>query len=188
MVEITYQMVLSTIQTVGILVGIVYYLTIMRNQQRTRELALKSQELTRKAQEQALETRQAQLFMPIYSKFYEKEFMKDFGNVVRNWEWDDYDDFYEKYGVEKNPEAWSSFIATMDYFEGIGVLVKRKLIEASLIDDLISGLVMMYWEKSESYIRESRLRRNYPQFAEFFEYLYNEVKAIAVQQHPELKT
>jgi hypothetical protein len=62
MVDLTYQMVLSTIQTVGILVGIIYYLTIMRNTQKTRELTLK-------AQEQALETRQAQLFMQWYNSF-----------------------------------------------------------------------------------------------------------------------
>jgi hypothetical protein len=60
MAEITYQMVLSTIQTVGLLVGIFYYITTMRNAQKTRELALKSQELTRKAQEHAVETRQIQ--------------------------------------------------------------------------------------------------------------------------------
>jgi hypothetical protein len=65
MVEITLPIVLQIVQTVGILVGIVYYITIMRSQQRTRELALESQELTRKAQEQTLETRQTQLFMQI---------------------------------------------------------------------------------------------------------------------------
>ena len=62
MAEITYQMVLSTIQTVGLLVGIFYYVTTLRNAQKTRELTLQSMELTRKAQEQAVETRQAQLY------------------------------------------------------------------------------------------------------------------------------
>lgn len=63
MADITYQMVLSTIQTVSLVVGVIYYITIMRNSQRTRELTLESQELARKAQEHALETRQAQMFM-----------------------------------------------------------------------------------------------------------------------------
>jgi len=35
MVEITYQMVLSTLQTIALIVGIAYYLIIMRNSQRT---------------------------------------------------------------------------------------------------------------------------------------------------------
>ena len=34
MAEITYQMVLSTLQTAGLLVGIIYYLTIMKNSQK----------------------------------------------------------------------------------------------------------------------------------------------------------
>ena len=42
MVEITSQMVLSTLQTIALIVGIAYYLTIMRNSQRTRELSLKA--------------------------------------------------------------------------------------------------------------------------------------------------
>jgi hypothetical protein len=49
MVEITLPIVLQILQTVGILVGIVYYITIMRNSQRTRELSLQAQELDLKA-------------------------------------------------------------------------------------------------------------------------------------------
>ena len=44
MVEITYQMVLSTLQTVGILVGIIYYLTIMRNSQKNQQMQLETRQ------------------------------------------------------------------------------------------------------------------------------------------------
>ena len=134
------------------------------------------------------ETRQAQLFMPIFSKFYDKEFMKDFNDITLNWEWKDFDDFMEKYGPMENPELFSAFTAWNDYFEGLGVLIKRNLIEASLIDDLISGMVMMYWDKYENIIKEIRVSFNYPQFSEYFEYLYKEIKSITEEQHPELKT
>jgi hypothetical protein len=49
MVEITLPIILQLLQTAGILVGIIYYITIMRNTQKTRELTLQSQELTHKA-------------------------------------------------------------------------------------------------------------------------------------------
>jgi len=49
MVEVTYRMVLSTLQTTGILVGIFYYIMTLNN--------------TRKSQRLTLESRQAQLFM-----------------------------------------------------------------------------------------------------------------------------
>ena len=86
MVEITLPLVLQIIQTVSLVVGIVYYLIIMRNSQRTRELTLRSQELTRKAQEQALETRQAQLFMQLYNRLNEGEFCESYGKVVYGYE------------------------------------------------------------------------------------------------------
>jgi hypothetical protein len=55
MAEITYQMVLSTFQTVGILVGIFYYVTSLRNQNKAR---------------------QAQLIARLYDKYSEPEFLR----------------------------------------------------------------------------------------------------------------
>lgn len=170
--QITFQTIFQFLQTISIMVGIAYYLMILQNQQ--------------KSQKTALDTRQAQLFMPIYAKFYDKEFMKDYVTIM-SWEWDDYDDFMLKHGAD-NLDDWSTIMAWTDYFEGLGVLVNRGLIEVSFIDDLISGMVIGFWEKYGDYIMEFRTRANYPQFAEFCEYLYVEIKSIAEQQHPELET
>jgi hypothetical protein len=54
MVEITLPIVLQLLQTAGLLVGIVYYITIMRNSQRTQQMQL--------------ETRQVQLFMQMHQQ------------------------------------------------------------------------------------------------------------------------
>ena len=62
MVEITYQMVLSTIQTASLVVGIVYYITIMRNTQRTRELTLKAQEETERARQRDMIIQRSQTY------------------------------------------------------------------------------------------------------------------------------
>jgi hypothetical protein len=181
MVEITYQMVLSTIQTIALVVGIVYYLAIMRNAQKTRELTLKSQE-------QATETRQAQLFMYIYDRWSSQEYNQHFW-ALREWEWKDYEDFTEKYGGDKHPDLIYHFSAIGTFFEGIGVLVKRGLIDPTLVDDLMSNSVVVYWEKlGESIIKERRRRDNFPQLYEWVEYLYNIIKPIRDRQHPELTT
>ena len=82
MVEVTYQMVLSTIQTASLVVGIIYYLTIMRNSQ--------------KSQQMQLETRQAQLLMQVYSKIDNPEIVRAMQEVFL-WEWNDFDDFIEKH-------------------------------------------------------------------------------------------
>lgn len=177
MVEITYQMVLSTLQTAGILVGIVYYITIMRNQQKTRELTLKAQELT-------LETRQAQLFMQIYGQWNTMEFGRQYEKSMR-MEWTDFDDFNEKYlGDIETYTAWRMMAR---FFEGIGVLVQRGLIDVTLVDDLMSGETMRFWERFQPLIEEMRTRLNWPQAVEWVEYLYEQVRSIAEEQHPELR-
>jgi hypothetical protein len=181
MVEITLPLVLQVLQTVGILVGIVYYLFIMRNSQRTRELALKAQELTLKAQEQALETRQAQLFMNIYTQVYSLEFWNHFREVSQEWDWEDYDDWYDKY--ESVPEKQNIFNAVGSYFEGMGVLVKRNFIDVTFVDDLLSGPLMSLWQKFEPVILEERRRKNAPTIWEWFGYLYDRVKEVAEKEH-----
>ena len=65
MVEITYQMVLSTLQTIALVVGIIYYLIIMRNSQRTQQMQL--------------DTRRAQLFTQLYSEFSRPENLRLYG-------------------------------------------------------------------------------------------------------------
>jgi hypothetical protein len=176
MVEITLPIMLQILQTAGILVGIAYYLVIMRNTQKTRELALN-------AQEQTLETRQAQLFMQLYSQWtggIRKQWEK-----MRLWEWDDYDDYMEKFG---DLESHMDVMTVGAFFEGIGVIVKRKLIEPSFVDDLFSGAIIRFWEKTHDIAMELRERLNYPQTYEHVEYLYHQIKPIVEQQHPELKT
>lgn len=171
MVELT--ILRDCIAIFGVIAGFSYYVLTVRATQRN--------------QQQALETRQAQLFMPLYAKLNDKEFMKDFGTML-TWQWDSYEDFMNKYGPFTNLEAWSIVTACIDYYEGIGVLVKRNLIDISFIDDLMSGLIIMSWDKLSDYIYGWREVRNYPQFGEYFEYLYTEIKAIAEEQHPELKS
>jgi hypothetical protein len=37
-------------------------------------------------------------------------------------------------------------------------------------------------------VKEARVRENWPQLLEWIEYLYNQIKPIVEEQHPELKT
>jgi len=73
------------------------------------------------------------------------------------------------------------------YLEGLGLLVRRRLIDPSFVDDLISGIITRYWEKFALITIEQRKRLNYPQLGEWVEYLYNQIKPIVEEQHPELK-
>jgi hypothetical protein len=163
--------VLSFIQAFGIIVGVAYYIMNIQNNQRNQQLQL--------------ETRQAQLFMPIYSTYHNDEYLKAWMEIMK-WKYEDYDDYMAKYSSEANPEAYIMYRKVFGYLEGVGVLVRRGLIDPSLVDDLMSGAIVSYWEKFEPFIVERRRRLNWPQVGEQIEYLYNQIKPIAERQRREL--
>jgi hypothetical protein len=109
-------------------------------------------------------------------------------NEPMEWEFNDFEDFWEKYGRKNNPEAFSLRGSVGGYFEGMGVLVQRGLIDITIADDLISGVITSFWDKFGPIYLGMRKRLNYPQYGEWVEYLYNQIKPIVEEQHPELKT
>jgi hypothetical protein len=74
------------------------------------------------------------------------------------------------------------------YLEGMDVLVRRGLIDPFLVDDLMSGAIIQFWEKFNPIIMEYRRRRDWPQIGEQIEYLYNQIKPIVERQRRELET
>jgi hypothetical protein len=193
MVDVTYQIVLSTLQTLALLVGIFYYVMTLRNQQRNQEISLKnqeislknqeltlqSQELSRKALEQAAETRQAQLFMDFYKLDTSLEFGKNVMELIWLWTWDDYDDLVKKYGpVSGSVDNYNKMISICLHFDGLGVQVKNCLMNIENVYDLYSNRLIPFWEKFAAVIIEARRRSNAPQIYEHFEWLYYELMKI----------
>jgi hypothetical protein len=179
MAEITLPIVLQILQTIGIFVGIVYYITIMRNTQRTRELTLK-------AQEQTLESRQTQIFMQIYQQLNSEETYKSFMELV-NLDLKDNDEYLQKYDSSVNPAHYAKRAYIWYSYNTIGELLRMGIIEPDLIDRLLLGaMVIMMWEKWEHIIRETRVRENIPDIWEGFEYLYDEMKKFrSMKGYPE---
>ena len=175
---VALEIVALVLTGLGLAASIIYYANILNNANKTRELQLKSQEL-------ATETRQAQLFMQIYATYHSEEYIKAFEEIMR-WEYTGYDDYMSKYGADVNPEAYLMYRKVFGYLEGIGVLVRRGLIDVSLVDDLMSGFVIGFWEKLGPYMVERRRQMDWPQIGEQIEYLYNEVKPIVERQRREL--
>ena len=157
MVEITYQMVLSTLQTLSIMVGIGYYVLTLRNQDKAR---------------------QAQLFMQLYNRFVDPEFLD---HIVEPWtrEWDDIDDFRQKYLEGEYPR---DLVILMNFFEGFGVLLKKGLIDGDLLYEQIPTNAYTVWERYEPWAKWVREEANYPQYMRPLEYLANEMKKIAISR------
>ncbi|MHA2303349.1 MAG: hypothetical protein ACXACD_20590 [Candidatus Thorarchaeota archaeon] len=119
-----------TLQTLGILftgisltVAAIYYTITIRNQNRTR---------------------QAQLLWSIYDNYRSIEHRRQSSEITR-WEWEDLDDFFEKYGQMNNPEAWTLWTTKAAFFNGIGILLKNNLIDIKLLDDLLTNSVYRHW-------------------------------------------
>jgi hypothetical protein len=185
MVEITYQMVLSTLQTIALIVGIVYYLIIMRNSQRTRELTLESQELARKAQEQARETRQVQMFMQIYNESHnDPSFIEAIQKVQ---EFDIYT--YEEWNkIQENEDNRKAFSRVGFFYEGVGVLVKEGYVSIRLVALLMTIMTRQWWERIyKPWIEEGREKSKFKRWMSESEYLYDELMKY-IEEHPELKT
>ena len=167
MVEITYQMVLSTIQTISLVVGIIYYITIMRNQQKT--------------QEQQLETRQTQVFMQIYQQLSSENSYRTFMELL-NLEIIDNDEYLQKYDSSVNPDHYAKRAAIWYNYNTMGELLRMGIVERDLLVRLqLDTQVTLMWEKWEGIIRATRARENIPDIWKGFEYLYNEMKKYRVE-------
>ncbi len=196
--QVTFQTIYQFLQTMGILVGVFYYIMTIRTNQRNQEIALKnqeltlqSQELTRKSQEQALETRQAQLFMNIYNQsFANREWLNAY-NKVMSTHWDDYDEYITIADFRNPDSADTEFLEAQSYvssfYEGLGVFVKEGLVDIRMIALTMTYMTKSYWEKLAPIVYEGRKRMNYPRWLSEFEYLYD-VLMKYIEEHPELKT
>jgi hypothetical protein len=84
-------------------------------------------------------------------------------------------------------EFFKRWFSMQVFFEGVGILVNRKLVDPTFVDDLMSGPIMLVWEKYESINMGIRERYGYPQWQEWQEYLTREIQNIVQRQHPDFR-
>jgi hypothetical protein len=173
MVEISLSIVLQIVQTIGILVGIVYYLTIMRNTQRTRELSLK-------AQEEAEKNRQRDMIIQ-RSQSYSLEYIRTFNEVMLMTDWETPEEWDEKYYRTNNVEAFSKWNYITRLYEMAGLLMRQGADPDIIFAFYPEGAVINLWEQYESIVHYMRDKWG-PPFLDSLEYLYNEAK----KRQPEL--
>lgn len=141
------QEVSIAVASAGVFLAAIYYVLQIRNQSRMR---------------------QTDLIMRLYSIRDSKEFQESWKKVMAK-EFEEYKDYKKWYD-------WSDFIVVGLFFEGVGILLHRKLIDIGLVDDLFSYIIKTTWEKIRVVTEGVRKHNNAPQIYEWFEYLYNEVK------------
>ncbi len=150
-----------------------YYISTLRNAQRNQELALR-------AQEQALETRLAQLSMQIVNQ-WSQPIMVESRALFTYLELTCFEDYVKLW---QDPETTKLIGIWGSYMEGIGVLVREKHLDIRVIAGLMGGIIKTHWEKLSPYVIEMREKTKTPRAWIEWEYLYNELMRYA-EKHPE---
>jgi len=144
------------IASAGVFAAAIYYILQLRHQSRMR---------------------QTDLIVRLYSTFSGKELQEAYLETGYGMEFVDYDDFMKKYGMYGMPAKpvlplWQ----VGKFFDGIGVLLRRKLVDIGLVDELFHTEVTVIWKKVKPLIEGRRKELNQPTIYQSFEYLYNELK------------
>ena len=155
MIDITE--ISAIVAAAGVLIGVIYYILDMRNQSSVR---------------------QTDLVIRLYSTLGTKEFVENDVSIFHQ-DVGDLEGFMRKYG------SFPKFMESQDYapysmyhefFEGVGILLHKKLIDIELVDDLFSTPIITIWEKTLPITEAFREYLKRPQLSEWYEYLYNEMK------------
>jgi hypothetical protein len=136
---------MSDLQTISITVGILTAcITVIIG-------VLSFMKSNRRAEEQRqieIETRQAELFMQLYSKWTSPEFRVGLLKMYQHWSWSDFPEFQARYGAKENAEDFvAGVVVPASFYEGIGVLVERGVIDVTLVNRLLSRNILLFWER-----------------------------------------
>ena len=161
MIDITE--ISAMVAAAGVLVGVVYYVLEIRHQTILR---------------------QTDLVMRLFSTFASEDH-RTAGKKVIWIDYKDYDDYVKKYGAPNSEEPVPTAVDTVPYFyEEVGVLLSKKLIDIDLIDQLFGYNILLVGAKIMPILEEGRKRLNVPRFWTNFEYLYKEMKKREQKFHP----
>ena len=119
-------MVLSTLQTAGLLVGILYYITTLRNAQKNRMVDLVFRRMQSSDTEYQKMTRSLE---PIMTG------------------WDTVEEFYTKYGYRTEPELTVARVEVQNKLRSWGFLLKEGAVDLDFITRVHSPwYIIRFWE------------------------------------------
>jgi len=147
---ITLEQILYIIPIVALAASITYYAMVIRNQNKTR---------------------QTQLFMNLYQVYRNKEFRTIYNKLIFEMKWNSYEDYWEKYGPETNPESFNEQSTVTAFFEGVGYLVKMGELSVESIYGLLAHPIINMFEKFKETNEEYGKSAGYYPYP-YFKYLY----------------
>jgi hypothetical protein len=114
-------------------------------------------------------TRRADLVMRLYATWDSLDFQEAFHTVY----WADFHDYDSAIEILQGRRHVGTYLFT--FYDQVGVLLRRGLIDFDLVDDLLGNSARQLWEKIQPVVEEARVRSADPRLYEHFEYLYAEM-------------
>jgi hypothetical protein len=152
-IVVDIQTVSILIVSAGVLAGVIYYILDIRHQSRLRQ------------------TESVIRLSPWFNMNAEE--VQEAITQVCSIKYKNYDDYLEKYS--EKPEQMKLKILG-NYFEGMGILVYRKLVKTDIVYDFWGDLIQSSWEKIKPLIADMRKDSGDANMFRFWEYLYNEMQ------------
>ncbi|NIO36647.1 hypothetical protein GTO27_02980 [Candidatus Bathyarchaeota archaeon] len=90
-----------------------------------------------------------------------------------NLKFKDYNEYLENYGDPLSDKALHTITG---YYDGLGFLLHKRLIDIETIEYILSGSSTNVWEKLKPITEGMRKQYNLPELSKWFEYLYNELQ------------
>jgi len=151
MVDITE--ISAIVTAAGVLVAVVYYVLDIRHQSRLRQ----TETVIRLSPWFNMNAREVQEAI----------------TQVCSIEYKNYEDYLERYS-EKPEDVTLKILG--NYFEGIGILVYRKLVKVDIVYDFWGDIIQSSWEKIQPLVTDMRKDSSDANMFRFWEYLYNEMQ------------
>ena len=149
MVEV--QTVIDLLTPLSITAGVIYYVMVLRNQNKTRQI---------------------QLLMQLSENYNEEASRRSL--ELLEMEWTDYDEFERKYGSDNNPDNFAKRVTHWNLYNTQGMLLMNGLVDSDTLFGASGAAPILHWKKFGSVIKEIRRRYSSPLLAKGFEYLADE--------------
>ena len=151
---VDYQTLSIVLTGVGLIIALVYYSMTLRYTSKARQRGLIMQR----------------------SQTYGLEWMRAWSEVMLMRDWEDAEEWEEKYGRKANLEAYSKWMYIMRDYGLAGIYLQEGADPDLLFKLYPLSAIIPLWERFEPIIMVIRERVNDPHMWEPFEYLYNEAK------------
>jgi hypothetical protein len=150
----------------GVIAGFSYYVLTVRNQTKERKI---------------------QNFMALLERRRTPQVYRDFFNTMQP-QWEDYDEFLEKYDSGVNIEMASLRNALWSFYDGLGLMLKGNMIDAETVYSLSGVQSLLVWFKWETVIKKVREGTLGDDWMENFEYLADKMIKMRQERGKKLPT